>query len=355
MIHNSVRLVINDLGSLDNVTINNVDNGRVNNNVSADLSEVLNRKSKGGNPFILGSSTFDSGANLVGGKRDYFISGEMCNSNGTFESPYRIVITGKISSLTICFDEYNNNYATEIYVDDAYYSNNSPIFVIELDENITYHTIQIERWSKGNSPLIIQGIYATSEYLLNQKDIVELDLKAFDRSDINLPCWSVYSNSGNVRFKDTNGFITSFARENRLENIDNIEIYVNYRNRSKLLGEYVPKDWQIDTTIHEVNLLFEDGLTEWQNIESPRIDLQEEQTLFDLFELLREQTPAPWQSRIAYPNNETMDYLYSVTIPFPYIEEGSLWSQWQKFCEVSACYLSRTLDGNIDVYYNRGL
>lgn len=91
-------------------------------------------------------------------KLSYFISKEFSDGDGNFEEPILISISGKnIVSLTIYFDNLNNQYPKNIIVNNKLYNVNCSVITLKCDitDNVD---IIIDNWNMPNSPFVIRGV-----------------------------------------------------------------------------------------------------------------------------------------------------------------------------------------------------
>lgn len=317
------------------------------NNVSTDLRGVLGVKKQQDNPFLIGSSKLNEGSTFAYTTKNY-IGSVVSDENGIFPTPYELTLsTNRTTTLTIAFDTINKRHPHKISVDGVDYYDDDAIFtVFGLTENST-HTIVIDNWNTPNAPLLISGIYVNINIDIDYSNLIDIESSIFDRSDIKLPSYGIISNGGNIEFRDTNGEIRDYAEQQILSQGLKVEIMLNdtLAQTEEQVAIFNTDTWDYDNDNRTVSVSLKDDLEEWQDIaiqgfgydvDNPRKDLPN-QTMADLYRWLHAKTPSkynmlPFESL----NAETQQVLSATRIEYPFLEDGSLWEQWTKLCEVCA-------------------
>ena len=325
----------------------------IHNNISSNISSVINTKATPSNPFLLGVSKLNEEATYVNDSLPYLI-GDISNNNGKFTYSYIIKINGTFNNLTFSFDTLRNGYPNTIRVNGEVIEISSSTVNLLLDYSLSSHILEIDNWSIPNSPFVIEGIYTDTDYEIRSNNLVSLNVKHYDRGDFNLPSWGIYSNTGSIKFKDAFGQIKDYSKSNTLYDNAEINVYLNINRKKHLIGIYKADTWQYNDTNKEVIITLTDGLWEWQNTQVDTIPLGTEVALYDLYIQLKQNTPEKWRSLIFLADANTSIHLRNTKIKHPYVKKGSLWSQWQKFCEVGGLYIYK-INEKIYIYYNGGL
>lgn len=327
------------------------------NNISSKIPE--NEKSQIKNPFIIGSSKIGSGGAFSNGV-EYFIGNQLSNEELKFPQSYTIEVSGaSINSLTIVFDDVNMRYPNTISVDGTTYYLDDPIFTVFGLQGTSDATfmVKIDNWNTPNSPLVISGIYAEISIDINKHNMISIDAPLSVRSDLKLPSFGIFSNSGNIEFKDYDGEIGDYAEQLLLTSDIKVDILLanTLANTEQKVAEFYTKDWDYDSITRQVSVSLKDGLEEWQDINidgfnydprNPRSVLTH-RSMSDLYKWLHEQTPTKYKM-IAYDNLDdyTKLILNNTTIRYPYLTSGSLWQQWQKLSEVTGSYIYKNHEGD---------
>ena len=336
------------------------------NNISSNLGSVVGVKKNGSNPFIIGASKLGDGSTFSNGV-DYFIGNELSDDNGNFKNGYSITIndnSGKLSNLTIAFDVVNNRYPKRIIIDDMQYIDNDPIFVMDNLLSGYSHKIEIYDWNSPNYPLVITGIYAEISIEIDRRNLISISRSIFDRSDLKLPSWGIISNTGNIEFNDINGEIREYAEELLLKSGLKCEIKLNntlVENASQTIGLFETDEWNYDNDNRVVSVSLKDDLEEWQNINVAEISYdprkQESKPFKWLYEHLWDITTANGNyTMLAFDalGNDTRNVLETNYIKYPLLKSCSLWTAWQKLCEVCQLHIYKNNYGVIVCRYNGG-
>lgn len=353
---------INLLSGYDG-SLNNIESNLSGSNVSVGISQILGVKRQGSNPFILGVSVLGGDDTLSDGE-DFFIGEEPANQYGVFETPYVFTLQGTgIKALEIVFDTYNNQYAPAVIIDDVYYENNSTEFVAtNLDNSKETHTIKIESWSAPNYPLRIQGIYVSLSINIDRKNLIGIESKIVDRSDLKLPSWGIISNTGNIEFNDIDGSILYYVEEMILTSGLNVEIRLNntlYEGKSELIGKFKTDEWNYDNDSRVVSVSIKDDLEEWQEINVPEVTYDarvvEAKSLQWFYEYLWTITNTNYEMlRFSDLDEATKNILENTYVQYPMLKAGSLWEQWTKLCQVCQLHIYKNNEGIIVCRYNGG-
>ena len=253
-----ISLIDSSYGTLSSVMINNTGN-----NISSEISAILGVRARGSNPLLFGCTKFSSRGKLLS-KVPYYIGNVKANENGTFENPYMITINGNaITSLTICFDDYNNQFPTSIDIDGTVYSNINPVFTITDLTSADSHIITIDNWNTPNFPLRIQGIYVNVDIDINARNVSEMDISFSDRSDIEKPSWGIKASTGNIEFVDSNNSIRYYAEQNLLKSDQKVTFTVKntlINGRNETVGVFATSKWNYNNANKVVNIELKDDL-----------------------------------------------------------------------------------------------
>lgn len=322
-------------GSLSNAT------GNGGNNVSASLSDVVNDKKHGGKVFVLGASKLGSNDEYADAV-PYYMGSVPSDENGDFSTDYSITISGaNIVGFNILFDDTNKQFPRTLIVDGVESANSNAIFTIDDLVSANSHTVVISNWNTPNFPLKIQGIYITVDLYVGGANLVEIRRKIADRSTAESPCWGIIANSGSLSFTDIDDELKTYAERQLLTS--GIDVLITLKNtlveeKFEVVGDFTTDKWNYDNDSKKVSVSLKDDLVDWQSIQVPSYILQDEKTALELYEYLKEITEQNgWE--FAPIDSDTYDILSSVVCPFPYMQSGSLWNEWQKLCEVCALYI----------------
>ncbi len=334
-----------ELGQTDNGTIDAVNVNVGGNNISPFISSVVDRKVAGSSIFLLGSSKLGNGA-VYCKEAEYYVGSVISDDYGDFATPYTLTIMGSnIKGISIVFDDYNIEYATELIVDDKLYFNNSITFSTEVEESDT-HTIIINRWNTPNTPLRIQGIFVSLNIDLSVLQMISINFKRMMRGDQTMPSWGIISNSGNIEFNDLNQHIQEYIKKEMIK--QNLKCRINLNNTltmsSKQLATMYTDKWEYDNDSRVVNVSIKDDLEEWQEILVDEIsydpDSQRAKSFAELYIILKEATPSKFNMlNIDDLDPDTQYILANTYCKYPLLNAGTLWSSWEKLCQACQLYI----------------
>jgi hypothetical protein len=337
-----INLLGDRQGSLSTIFVDSDNDG---NNISSGSQSILNTKKSGGNPFILGASKLGSGATFAE-KVDYYIGSRPSDENGNFDVPYSISIgtTGK-TSLSICFDDVNNQHPRSILFNGVEYADDDPIFVIKDVPASLDNQLYIYNWNAPHYPITIRGIYVIKELTIDKRNIISLSRELMSRGNISLPDFGIISNIGNLEFNDMDGEIRDYAEQMLLTDDLSVKIFLNntLSKNQEQIGAFQTRDWHYDNDNRSVSVSLRDDLEEWQNIITNGLSLQDDpKSAYEVYNYLKSITPAKFKFRVT---DEAETILQNTIIDVVYLESGNLWSQFQKLCDLCCLYIYKDNDG----------
>lgn len=355
-----------NLISSNNGTLSEVSTNLSTNNISSQIGAILGVKSQVSNPFMLGVSEFGDNSTLEDSV-DYFIGEQVSNENGVFETPYILTISGnEINSFTIAFDTSNNRHPNIINIDGVDYSDDDAIFTVTVPSADT-HKITIRNWNTPNYPIVISGIYVDISIDINYRNLISLNRSINYRGDNKLPSYGIISNIGNIEFNDLNGEIRDYAEQLLLTSDLKVEVNLNntLTDTQEKIGIFETRDWNYDNNNRKVSVSLKDDLEEWQNIQiqgfgyDPRepFKIIADGKMSNIYKWLQDKTITPQKyEMLAFDDldEKTKFILENTTIDYPLLENGSLWEQWTKLCEVCGLYIYKNNEGKTICTYTYG-
>lgn len=361
-----------DLISGNNGTLSGVTSNLSGNNISSEIGAILGSKSQGSNPFILGVSKLGGGSTFSGNV-DYFIGGQPSNENGEFVTPYTLTISGtNITSLAIEFDKVNNRHPNTIKIDNVEYADDDAIFTIGNLSSANSHTVTIDNWNSPNYPLVIMGIYVEISIDINYRNLISLNRSIAYRGDNKSPSYGIISNTGNLEFNDLDGEIRDYAEQMLLTSDLKVVITLNntLANTHEQVGIFETREWNYDNDNRSVSVSLKDDLEEWQDIQvqgfsyDPRepFKIIADGKMSNVYKWLQGQdengnyrTPEKYKMlTFEQLDEKTRTIIESTTIEYPLLENGTLWAQWQKLCQVCGLYIYKNNEGQTVCSYTYG-
>lgn len=354
-----------DLISGNNGTLSSATTDFATNNISSDIGAILGVKTENKNPFIVGVNKVGDGSTFSSKNCGLVIGSQLSNDNGEFEPSCEITVNGSnINVLTIAFDTVNNRHPNTIKIDENEYKDDDAIFTVNL-ENANSHTITIDNWNANGYPLVISGIYVEINIDINYRNLIGLSAQIFDRSDYKLPSYGIISNTGNLEFNDLDGEIKDYAEQMLLSS--DLKVKIDLTDTLSGISEQVAlmetENWDYDNDNRSVSVSLKDDLVEWQDIYIAGINYDpsnpfatiEKGNLLKIYDYLYEKTP----SKYNMISSDDLDYqtksiIQKITMEQPILKDGTLWEQWNKFCQVCGLYIYKNSKGKTICNYTYG-
>lgn len=330
-------------------------------NISSDLRAIVGGRKTCLNPFIFGVSKLGSGATFESKQSFSSRSGGGYYIGGTVPLTISIRTTSALKSLTIAFDTVNNRHPKTISINGVEYKDDDAIFTANnLPENILY-SITIKDWNTPNSPIIITGIYALVDIVIDRRNLISLERTIYDRADLKLPSFGIISNTGNIEFNDIDGEVRDYAEQLLLEKGLKCEIKLNNTlvdGASETIGVFETNEWDYDNNNRVVSVSLKDDLEEWQEINVDEISYDPRKTEHKPFQWLYEhlwEITNPKYPMVKYGDLDldTKKALQRI-IQYPMLKAGTLWQQWTKLCEVCQLHIYKNSNGIVECKYNGG-
>lgn len=345
-------------------TINSITSNAEGNNISSPMSSVLGKRSVTvQNPFILGVSILGSGATYYADTLPYFMGSQISNEYGVFAEPYTFTISGvNITQFIITFDTTHNAYPNSITVDGKTYTDDDAVWEIIVDRAST-HTITINNWNKLNSPLIITSIYADLNIEIDRNNLVSFESDISSEANVNQPTYGIISNPANIVFNDFNEQVLDLITKKLLHSGIAVTAYLDndMANAQEAVANMFIQSLSYDNNNRQVNIALKDNLEEWQKIiispleiDVTKIETQKAKYYYDyLYNKSLELTNVKMLS-FNQLDSLTRSILNNTTITYPILDQGTLWDNWNKLCELCLLHIHINNEGIAVVQYNNG-
>lgn len=195
------------------------------------------------------------------------------------------------------------------------------------------------------------SISADIEIVIDNRNMISLERTIMDRSDISKPNWGIIANSGNIEFNDLGGEIRGYIEQQLLKS--DLSVYFEIRNtlvenKVEQVGEFATDKWTYDNNNRVVGVSLKDDLLQWQEIQVSAMPLRNQMTMKALYDYLVNLSSG-WTFEPL--DTQTLAMLTTTVCAYPYLESGSLWSQWNKLCEICGLYIYKNNENNIVVSY----
>lgn len=183
------------------------------------------------------------------------------------------------------------------------------------------------------------------EAVFDRRNLLSLESEIRDRSDIKLPSWGIFSNGGNLSFKDTNSRFLGYANAGLLKSGIKVEIFLNdtISKRKEIVGTYYTADWEYDNDSRSVSVSLKDNLENLQEVLFEGFnETYETNNNKNGKRISLKQVFEPVLNKIKsigfYVDEKSqailLEKLENLYIDFPHLKEGNLWSQIEKFCKI---------------------
>lgn len=206
-------------------------------------------------------------------------------------------------------------------------------------------------------------IYITDTEIIeiDRRNMISISSSIFDRSDLKLPSFGIISNTGNIEFNDTNGEIRDYAERLLLESGLKCEMFLNntLAKTQERIGLFETNEWGYDNDNRVVSVSLKDDLEEWQDINVAEISYDPRNLEHKPFQWFYEHLWAltnPNYRMLAFEqlDSETQSVLQNTYMQYPLIYASTLWSAWEKLCEVCQLHIYKNNDGVVVCRYNGG-
>lgn len=197
---------------------------------------------------------------------------------------------------------------------------------------------------------------------INRSNIISIDSSIFDRSDLKMPSFGLISNTGSIKFIDTDGTIESYAQNRLLTGGMNVSISLNNTlyKRTQQIASFETEQWNYDNESRVVDVSLTSGLEKLQEImyEGIPYDFSTENRNFEwLYRRLYEATttnPKFKMKRFDELDSSTKERISKLYLQYPCIEASNLWAEWAKFCVATQTHIFKNIDGIITCNYLGG-
>ena len=383
----SVEIDIGDFGTINTVTASDyAENSAFKGGEYA--GSAISYKKNDLDPFILDHSELDNGreyADIYNGlvsncvtldryMEDFYnkgVSGYLVNNYDStlyYDYGYKITIKGEnIKSFTIEFDKSVGYYPTYMMLGSRdVYMNDDYTFTHLVDSSSSggqEYNLVIILMSKPNVPVVIKSITIDDIQRFSSEDsLISVNRGSQSVQDFALPSYGIVGAYGSISFLDTpnkmlyklinGGYIT--------ENID-IRLFIN----DNIVGTYKSSnDWNYNVYSNKVSVSLKDKIEDLQSIKFYYSFLRfDSLTALDVFKrVLAFIVPGGWKKDLTsldseYESNKgnvqysntthiasvgdykfdfsgVSEYLDSISMPFVYFDEASVYDQINKLCNL---------------------
>jgi hypothetical protein len=335
-------------GVIDSVTTTYTQN-----NISAQ-TPPYNKKVSYESPFIIGASAIGSPDALVQSSEAWIgrvlsqkVGDDIVFSQFTSGIPTFAVKGSGITTITIEFDTKNNRYPHSITVDDEEFADNDPIYTISgLDGSKSSHIIKVNSWNVVNAPLVITGIYSGLSIAINKSNIASVNFGVRKKDGNGSPSFGIIaSSSGSLTIKDASGEIYDLASAKLLGDDILCKFYLNETTSHKTMciAKRIASGWKYDINSKTASCSLSDGLEKMQEIDI-EIDYISKPTVYLLDVFNQAKNKATEFGFTISASEDALTVLQTTQSNNAHIKNGSLWSAFNKICQICAFYMYTDYD-----------
>lgn len=195
---------------------------------------------------------------------------------------------------------------------------------------------------------------------IDSRNAISMERNIQDRSDFELPSFGIISNSGSLKFVDTDGSIRKLAEYNQLKNgmYAKIELVDTLSGISSVVGTMLTQDWNYDVNNKQVSVKLHDGLSEWQNIQIPKLYYSASRTPiygYNIYRIFHSYVPSSY-NMLSYNELDsiTQARILSSNVRPLICDASTLWSGFNEFCQFLQLHIYRNGAGQTVCKYNGG-
>ena len=264
----------------------------------------------------------------------------------------RIDVQGtNLENFGVSFNSDSYSYPSKITTMFETYYPKEPVVLFSCPEGIMHWYLIINEWSNPNSEISINDIF-TTEIKIDSRNKISIDSSISIGENKKLPSFGVLSNKGEIKFNDSDGRVRILAENNLLKKGLEVSIYLEDTSteNQEFVGEYYTSEWDYDNNNNLVIITLKDGLEEWQDIfvkginYDPRTSIARQGAYF--YEYLYSKTPKKYNMKsLDKLDEDTKKALFDTIIDYPVLEDGTLWQQWNKLCQLCRLYIFKDKEG----------
>lgn len=274
-----------------------------------------------------------------------------------------IVLTAlKLTALTFVGDPIAGQFPTKIVVDGEEYVNDEVDITLPISGTKREVVVQFTEWNRANySAVLTKVAIMADEITLGNSDIKTLESQSQSTSQPTDIYYGSVPSSGSVNIYDKNGDFYDHVRNGVLPNSNvPVELFVN----GKKVQGHISTDSHYDVNGRTFSLDFENKLSLYEKVMYEGYAYTDEtKTLYEMFETFCEKVglidatnkdkkmATMLGKQIVYGTPSKLgtvaDYFRAITVPYPYIERGTVRQTLDKFCQLTQLNLIENDNGDL--------
>lgn len=264
----------------------------------------------------------------------------------------------KLTALTFVGDQVAGQFPTKIEIDGEVYANDEVDITLPISGTKKEVSVKFTEWNRANySAVLTKVAIMADEITLGNADIKTLESKAQSTAQPDDIYYGSVPSSGSVDIYDKNGDFFDNVRNGVIPNSNvPVELFVN----GKRVQGHISTDSNYDVNAMVFTMDFENKLSSYEKVMYEGYDYSESEneTLYDVFAsfcksvginnvkmatMLGEQIVYGTPSKIG----TVADYFKAITVPYPYIERGTVRETLDKFCQLTQLNLLENDNGDL--------
>lgn len=274
-----------------------------------------------------------------------------------------IVLTAlKLTALTFVGDPIAGQFPTKIVVDGEEYVNDEVDITLPISGTKREIVVQFTEWNRANySAVLTKVAIMADEITLGNSDIKTLESQSQSTSQPTDIYYGSVPSSGSANIYDKNGDFYDHVRNGVLPNSNvPVELFVN----GKRVQGHISTDSHYDVNGRTFSLDFESKLSLYEKVMYEGYAYTDEtKTLYEMFETFCEKVglidatnkdekmATMLGEQIVYGTPSKLgtvaDYFRAITVPYPYIERGTVRQTLDKFCQLTQLNLIENDNGDL--------
>lgn len=188
------------------------------------------------------------------------------------------------------------------------------------------------------------------EAVFDRRNLLSLEGQVAEREDAEFPSWGVFSSGGRLSFKDNGSLFLGYANAGLLKGGIQIQLVLSdkIQGTTETVGVYQTTNWNYDNNDKVVEVQFDDGLTQMQDVEVqfPTYSAISMQEFYDFLVSNTIQLGFDFE-----PLGEREIQVLGMECKRPRNKKASLWSQWNKLCSVCRFVVFRNESGKVETRF----
>lgn len=161
-------------------------------------------------------------------------------------------------------------------------------------------------------------------------------------ADNTLPTYDIINAFGSLEIIDSDGSLFDYIAQTSLKSGSIINIYSDDVLKYKFESS---RDWKYDVYDRSCKIQLYSNITKWQNVKVVKKDITYNVTAYDVYTYLKGLS-GNYNFVIS---SEDIAFMQSISIPYFYLEENSLWEQWRKLCQLTQSQVYQDIESNVVV------